>query len=85
MPKGAVSDPISTPQGTAIVRVVEKEDVTDEQIAAGRDQLREELVNQRRDRFFSAYMLKAKQRLKIEIRQDMLAKVVPPVPGGGPQ
>ena len=42
--KGGVSDPISTPQGTAIVRVVEKEDVTDAQIAAGRDQLREELA-----------------------------------------
>ena len=83
--KGAVSDPISTPQGTAIVRVVEKENVTDDQIAAGRDQLREELANQRRDQFFSAYMLKAKQGLNIEIRQDMLAKVVPPAPGGGPQ
>lgn len=74
--KGAVSDPISTPQGTAIVRVVEKEDVTPEQIASGRDQLREELVNQRRDQFFSAYMLSAKKNLKIEIRQEILARAV---------
>lgn len=83
--KGAVSDPISTPQGTAIVRVVEKDDVTDDEIAAGRDQLREELANQRRDQFFSAYMLKAKQGLKIDIKQEMLARVVPPAPAGGPQ
>jgi peptidyl-prolyl cis-trans isomerase D len=80
LPKGAVSDPISTPQGTAIVRVVEKEDVAPDEIAAGRDQLREELVNQRRDQFFSAYMQKAKQGLKIELRQDVLARVVGPVP-----
>lgn len=76
LPKGGVSDPVSTPQGTAIVRVVEKEDVTPEQITAGRDQLREELVNQRRDQFFSAYMQNAKKKLKIEIRQDVLARVV---------
>jgi hypothetical protein len=35
--------------------------VTDAEIEAGRDQLREELVNQRRDKFFGAYMQKAKQ------------------------
>jgi hypothetical protein len=75
MKPGQVSDPISTPQATAIVRVAERQDVTDEQIAAGREQLREELVNQRRDRFFSAFMQKAKQGLKIDIRQDVLARV----------
>ncbi len=76
LPKGGVSDPISTPQGTAIIRVVDKEDVTPQQIAAGMDQLREEVLNQRRDQFFSAYMLNAKKNLKIEIRQDTLARVV---------
>jgi peptidyl-prolyl cis-trans isomerase D len=80
LPKGAVSDPVSTPQGTAIVRVVEKEDVTPDQIAAGRDQMRDELVNQRRDQFFSAYMQNAKKNLKIEIRQDTLARVVGATP-----
>jgi peptidyl-prolyl cis-trans isomerase D len=80
LPPNGVSDPISTPQGTAIVRVVEKAGVTPEQIAAGADQLREELANQRRDQFFSAYMQKAKQGLEIEIRQDVLARVVGPAP-----
>jgi peptidyl-prolyl cis-trans isomerase D len=80
LPVGGVSDPLSTAQGTAIVRVVEKQDVTPEEIAAGRDQLREELVNQRRDQFFTAYMQKAKQGLKIELRQDVLARVVGPPP-----
>jgi peptidyl-prolyl cis-trans isomerase D len=78
--KGAVSDPISTPQGTAIIRVVEKEDVTPEQIVSGREQLRDELVNQRRDQFFSAYMQDAKKNLKIEIKQDTLARVVGATP-----
>jgi peptidyl-prolyl cis-trans isomerase D len=75
LPQGGVSDPITTPSGTAIVRVVEKQSVIDADIEAGRDQLREELVNQRRDRFFGAYMQKAKQGLKININQDTLARV----------
>jgi peptidyl-prolyl cis-trans isomerase D len=82
LPVNGVSDAIATPQGTAIVRVVEKEGVTDAQIAEGRDQLREELVNQRRDRFFSGFMVKAKEKLKIEIYQDVLARVMGPAPVG---
>ena len=80
LPKGAVSGPITTPQGTAIIRVVEKEDVTPDQIATGSDQLREELLNQRRDQFFSGYMQNAKKSLKIELKPETLARVVGPVP-----
>jgi peptidyl-prolyl cis-trans isomerase D len=76
LPIGGVSDPISTPTGTAIIRVVERVAASDAELAAGRDALREELVNQRRDRFFSAYMQKAKQGLTINVRQDTLARVV---------
>ena len=76
LPVGGVSDAITTPTGTAIVRVAEKVGVTDAEIEAGKDQLRDELVNQRRDKFFGAYMQKAKQTLKINIRQDTLARVI---------
>ena len=78
LPVNAVSDPITTPSGTAIVRVTERQDVTDAQIASGRDDLGEEMNQQRRDRFFSAYMQKAKSNLKITINQDMLAQVLGP-------
>ena len=83
LPVGSVSDPISTPQGTAIVRVAEKEAVTDAQIATGMDQTREELVNQRRDRFFGGYMAKAKETLKISINQETLARAIGAPPAGG--
>jgi peptidyl-prolyl cis-trans isomerase D len=76
LPQGGVSDAISTPTGTAVVRVVEKVSVTPAEIEAGKDQLRDELVNQRRDKFFGAYMQKAKTGLTINIRQDTLARVV---------
>jgi peptidyl-prolyl cis-trans isomerase D len=76
LPQGGVSDAITTPTGTAIIRVAEKVSVTDAEIEAGRDQLREELVNQRRDKFFGAYMQKAKQGLTITTREDTLARIV---------
>jgi peptidyl-prolyl cis-trans isomerase D len=83
LPVGGVSDAISTPSGTAIVRVVERQEVTEDQIAAGRDQLRDELAAQRQDRFFSAYMQKAKSGLKINIKQDVMDQLLgePATPG----
>ena len=85
LPLNGVSDPISTPTAAAIVRVVERQEVTDAQIASGRDELREEMTGQRRDRFFSAYMQKAKTNLKININQDTLAQVLgPATPQGLP-
>lgn len=76
LPQGGVSDAIVTPQGTAIVRVAEKVAVTDSEIEAGKDQMRDELVNSRRDKFFGAYMQKAKTGLKITTREDVLARIV---------
>ncbi|MBY0493952.1 MAG: peptidyl-prolyl cis-trans isomerase [Cyanobacteria bacterium] len=76
LPQGGVSDAITTPAGTAIIRVAEKVSVTGVEVESGRDLLRDELVNQRRDKFFGAYMQKAKQTLKITTREDTLARVV---------
>jgi peptidyl-prolyl cis-trans isomerase D len=84
LPQGGVSDPISTPQGTAIVRVVEKTAVTDAEVTAGLDTVREELVNQRRDKFFSGYMVEAKKKLNVEINQETLQRAVGPAPRGAP-
>ncbi|HEX6213584.1 MAG TPA: peptidyl-prolyl cis-trans isomerase [Vicinamibacterales bacterium] len=78
LPQGGVSDAISTPTGTAVIRVAERVDVTEAEIEQGKDALREELVNQRRDRFFGAYMEKAKGALRINIRQEILAQLTGP-------
>ena len=84
LPVGGVTGAITTSTGSVIARVAERADVTDAQIAGGRDALRDELVNQRRDRFFSAYMAKAKTALKIAVKQDVLAQVLGPVPASTP-
>ena len=84
LPVGGVTGAITTATGSVIARVAERADVTDAQIAEGRDALRDELVNQRRDKFFSAYMAKAKTSLKIGIKQDVLAQIMGPAPASAP-
>ena len=73
---GAVSDPIATDNGTAVVKVIEKNEVTPGEWTASKDKFREELLADRRKRFFSAYMLKAKQRMKIEVFSDALQRAI---------
>jgi peptidyl-prolyl cis-trans isomerase D len=76
LPVNGVSDPIATADGTVIVKVVERDDVTPEELAQGKETFRADLLNERRSRFFNAYMSKVKERLAIDIRSDVLQRVV---------
>jgi parvulin-like peptidyl-prolyl isomerase len=75
MPVGAVSDPIQTGQGTVIVRVVVREEVTPEKVKQSRESFRAELLNERRSRFFTAYMNKAREGIQIEVNNDVLRRI----------
>jgi peptidyl-prolyl cis-trans isomerase D len=76
LPAGSVSDPIATENAVAIVKVTARQEVTDEQVKSGREALRAELLAERRNRFFSAYMVKAKQRMSITINREALQRLV---------
>jgi peptidyl-prolyl cis-trans isomerase D len=76
LPAGGVSDPIPTDNGTLIVRVAERADVTPDAIKQAKDTFRTQLLAERRDRFFSAYMTKAKQGMKIEVNNDVMRRVL---------
>ncbi|MGE0593324.1 MAG: peptidyl-prolyl cis-trans isomerase [Vicinamibacterales bacterium] len=71
---GAVSEPIATPDGTLIVKVMERDEVTPDEFSAARDRFREELLNERRSQFFTAYMAKVKQGLQIQINTDVVQR-----------
>jgi peptidyl-prolyl cis-trans isomerase D len=76
LPKGAVSDPIPTDKGTVVVKVLEKQEVTQTDLTSNKDKFREELLTDRRSRFFSAYMVKAKLKMKIEVNREALQRVL---------
>ncbi len=76
LPKGAVSDPIQTPGATVIVRVLDRDDVTPDEFSLAKERFRAELVNERRGRFFASYMTKAKERIKIEVKTDVMRRLL---------
>ena len=76
LPVNTVSDPIKTSDGTVIVRVVEKDSVTPEEFRKGKEAFRAEVLNERRGRFFAAYMTKARDRVKPEINAEVVQRIV---------
>jgi peptidyl-prolyl cis-trans isomerase D len=76
LPVGGVSGPIVTGGGTVIVRVAERDPVTDEEFNQARDSFREQLLTERQGRFYSSWMTKAKQKMSIEINNEVLRRVV---------
>ncbi len=76
MAAGSVSDPIATDNGAAVIKVVEKQETSPSDYSAAKDKFREELLADRRNRFFGAYMVKAKQKMKIEVNRETLQKAV---------
>jgi peptidyl-prolyl cis-trans isomerase D len=76
LPQGAISDVLTTANGAAIVKVVEKSQTSDADFTSNKDAFRSEILDDRRNRFFSAYMVKAKQKMKIEVNREALARVI---------
>jgi len=76
LPEGSVSDPVSTDNGTAIFKVVEKHESSPQDLTANKETFRDEVLNDRRNRFFSSYMQKAKQKMKISVNREALKRVV---------
>ena len=67
MTPGAVSDVVRTGNAAAVVHLVEREEASAADLAANRDTLRDELLLQRRSRFFTAYLDNVKARLDVTI------------------
>jgi peptidyl-prolyl cis-trans isomerase D len=76
LPVGSVSDPIVTETGAVIVKVLEKTMPTPDEVKNGRDAIRTELLNQEKQRFFGAYMAKAREKMNIRSNPQVLAQVV---------
>jgi peptidyl-prolyl cis-trans isomerase D len=73
---GTVSEPITTDMGSAIIKVLEKQEVTPQELTANKEKFRADLLTDRRNRFFSAYMTKAKQKMRIEVNQEAVERLV---------
>ena len=75
LPAGTVSDPIKTDNGAVVVRVLERKDVTPTELAAGKKDIREQMLNERKTRFYASYMTKAREKMRINRNDATIAQV----------
>jgi peptidyl-prolyl cis-trans isomerase D len=76
LPVGGTSGPIATPDGTVIVRVTEHAEIKPDDLRKNREAFRAEILDERRSKFFSAYMSKARESMKIDMYPDVVQKVL---------
>ncbi|MGE5361037.1 MAG: peptidyl-prolyl cis-trans isomerase [Bacteroidales bacterium] len=76
LPTGAVSEPIKTDNAIVVVKVIDKKQPTPAEFAADKEKTRGELLSERRNRFFSAYMVKAKQAMSITVNREVLQRML---------
>ena len=76
LPAGGVSDPITTDTGAVVIKVLERKDVTPEELTAGKKDVRDQLVSERRNRFYSSYMAKAREKMQINRNEATIAQVI---------
>jgi peptidyl-prolyl cis-trans isomerase D len=74
--QGAVSDPIPTDNGSAIVKVLDKQETSAAELEHSKDSFRQELLTDRRSRFFASYMQKAKAKMKIDVNRESLQRAI---------
>ncbi len=76
LPSGGVSEPIASSNGSVIVRVAERQDVTPDAMPTAKESFRTQLLNERRELFFASYMSKAKQAMKIQVNTDVARRII---------
>ena len=76
LPAGAMSQPIRTDNALVVVKVLEKKDVTPAEFTAAKDKTREDLLNERKNRFFASYMIKARLGMTITVNRQALQRVI---------
>src|SRR5699024_9983088 len=76
LPAGSVSDAVVTESGAAVVKVIERKDPTPDELAKDKDTLRNELLSERKQKFFASYMAMAKKRMTIRTHPETIAQIV---------
>ncbi len=69
---GETTGPIATENAVVVARVKERQDVNPATMPAELETTRSQLLQQRRNEFFAAYMGKAKQKMRIDLNENTI-------------
>jgi peptidyl-prolyl cis-trans isomerase D len=75
LPAGGLSEPVRTPAGWAVVRVLEKKDYDPAAFEREKAALIASLTEERRSQLFRAYMQEARKRFPVRRRPDAIRRV----------
>ncbi len=73
---GEVAGPISTDGAVVVARVVDRQEVKPDALAADRDSVRSDILQQRRQDFFEAYMAKTKVKRTIRYNEETIKSLL---------
>lgn len=73
---GDTSAPIVTDTAIVVAHVKDKQEIDPAKMLADRDTLRDQLLTERRQEFFAAYMAKARQSMKVTFNEAALKSVL---------
>ncbi|NPV82697.1 MAG: hypothetical protein HPY46_03800 [Candidatus Aminicenantes bacterium] len=81
LPLNQPSEPFETSGGYAVLRVLERKEVTREDFAKVKDQEMATLLNQNREMFLYSYLQKVRQDMKIKVNYNLFNRVTDDVLG----
>ena len=73
---GETSDPVLTGNSAVILHVHERQEATAADFQATRETLRNDLIAERQNQFYAAYLENAKTRILIDVKLDVFAQAV---------
>lgn len=87
MKKGDISDPIDTGRSGVVVSVVERQEPPAEQLAASKDRLRDQLLQQKRNDYMNVFVSNLRDRMqkegKIRVNDAEMKKLTTPTNDSG--
>ena len=74
LPLGEASDPVEIESGYALVRILERKEVTKEEFEQEKKTETENLLETKKNRFFASYLSKLREEKEVKIRYDLFLK-----------
>lgn len=74
LPLNEASDPVEFETGYALVRILDRKEVTREEFEEAKETEKENYLETKKNKFFSSYLAKLQQDKKVKIRYDLFLK-----------
>jgi peptidyl-prolyl cis-trans isomerase D len=75
LPLNEGSDPVEFEEGYALIKILDRKEVTREDLEKDKETEKENLLGAKKNKFFQSYMSKLREQKKIKIKYDLFLKI----------